>query len=118
MELHYEEGQRTVLEVLSFLMLLDYLELVEELQEFQGLEEPLAVRVVVLLLAEDSLTMTDFATSPIKKLSYSEKLTLKLTCSLLEKLGAFPMFVLLVCSNRSWTCRTCSGSSKLIAKVF
>ena len=115
MELHYEEGQRTVLEVLSFLMVLDYLELVEE---FQGLEEPLAVRVVVLLLAEDSLTMTDFATSPIKKLSYSEKFTLKLTCSLLEKLGAFPMFVLLVCSNRSWTCRTCSGSSKLIAKVF
>ena len=24
----------------------------------------------------------------------------------------------LVCSNRSWTCRICSGSSRLIAKVF
>ena len=46
-------------------MVLDCLELVEELQEFQGLEELLAVRVVVLLLAEDSLTMTDFGTSPI-----------------------------------------------------
>ena len=34
-------------------MVLDCLELVEELQEFQGLEELLAVRVVVLLLVED-----------------------------------------------------------------